>query len=125
TGEVNLVTYNRLAAQAFLVSANAQALNTANANAHAQQMLAVVRGVSDRLNNKLNSSGNFDGHFKNVASNHAMRMFESSSNSVQHLGSQHETSFMARGKASNVYINNNQILPGGPGLGGVTATGND
>lgn len=125
TGEVNLMTYNRLAAEAFLVASNAQTLATSNANTHSQEMMAVVRGVADRLNTKLNASGNFDDHFGNVAQNHAMRMFESTSNSVQHLGSQHETSLMARGKASNVYIKDNQILPGAPSLSPFTATGKD
>ncbi|MBK9145409.1 MAG: hypothetical protein IPM23_23290 [Candidatus Melainabacteria bacterium] len=123
TNEVNLLTYNRLAAQAFLVSANAQALGTAPGSTHAQQMLALVKEVADRLNSQLTSPGNFDQHFHNVATNHAMRMLEASNNAVQHLGTQHETSLMARGAASNAYINANQILSGGPNLNSLTVDG--
>lgn len=125
TNEVNLLTYNNLVAQAFLISSNANALGTANALAHNQQMIGVVKGVAQRLNDKLSDASNFDSHFKDIAGNHAMRMFESTSNTVQHVGNQHETSFMARGNASNVFITNNQILPGAASISPLTTTGQD
>jgi len=116
TGEVNLLTFNKLVAQTYLVTANAQALGTAQANSHAHQMLTLLKGVSNRLNNELISSSNFDGHFGNVAQNHAMRMFEANSNPVFHVGTEHAISLMARGAATNVYVKSNQILGGGPDL---------
>lgn len=123
TNEVNLLTINKLVAQTYLVSANAQALGTANANLHAQQMMDLLEGVSNRLNNELINSGNFDGHFHNVSQNHAMRMFEAGNNPVTHMGTQHGVSLMERNFATNVYLDNNQILNGGPNIGNVTVTG--
>lgn len=122
TGEVNLLTFNKLVAQTYLVSANAQALNTAQANAHATQMMTLLQGISDRLNSELSNSSNFDGHFGNVAQNHAMRMFEAASNPVFHVGTEHAISLMARGAATNVFLETNQILSGGPPLNDSNST---
>lgn len=113
TGEVNLLTINKLVAHTFLVANNAQALNTADASAHAAQMMDLMEGISTRLNDELVNSGNFDQHFGNVAQNHAMRMFHASSNPVFHVGTEHGVSLMARGAATNVYLNANQILSTG------------
>ena len=125
TGEVNLKTYNRLVAQSFLISANAQALNTDDAREHSQELINVVTGVANRLNTELTASGNFDQHFHNVAQNHAMRMFQAVANPVLHVGDTHETSLMARGKATNVQLRQNQILPGGPDVNAFSVKGPD
>jgi hypothetical protein len=116
TGEVNLLTFNKLVAQTYLVNANAQAIGTANAVQHANQMMELLEGISNRLNDQLSNSSNFDSHFGNVAQNHAMRMFESASNPVFHVGTEHAISLMARGAATNVFLETNQILNGGPAL---------
>ncbi|MBX9666819.1 MAG: hypothetical protein K2X93_04335 [Candidatus Obscuribacterales bacterium] len=123
TGEVNLLTINKLVAQTYLVSSNAQALGTTTARGHAEQMLTLLHGISDRLNTQLSSSSNFDGHFGNVAQNHAIRMFDSTNNPVFHVGTEHEISLMARGAATNVYLEPAQILAGGPALTSVTVSG--
>ena len=51
TSEVNLLTFNKVVAEAFLINANAQALGTANAQTHNQQMISLVKNISQRLNN--------------------------------------------------------------------------
>lgn len=122
TGEVNLLTLNKLVAQTYLVSANANALGTPQARSHASQMMELLKGISNRLNNELSNSSNFDGHFGNVAQNHAMRMFETASNPVFHVGTEHAISLMARGAATNVYLEANQILGGGPALDSSNTT---
>jgi len=131
TGEVNLLTINRLVAQTFLVSANAQALGTPQAQTHAGRLMDVLEGVSNRLNDELVNSSNFDSHFGNVAQNHAMRMFEAGTNPVLHMGTEHAVSLMVRGAATNVFIvdkrnpldpNTNQMLAGGPPLNNTNST---
>ncbi len=125
TNEVNLLTINRLVAQTFLVQANAQALGSSQATAHAAQMMDLLEGISNRLNDQLVNSSNFDSHFGNIAQNHAMRMFESGSNPVLHMGTEHAVSLMVRGAATNVFVVDkrdpgdpfhkyNQILSGSP-----------
>lgn len=116
TGEVNLLTVNKLVAQTFLVANNAQALGTTQAQTHAAEMMDILEGVSSRLNTELINSSNFDSHFGNVAQNHAMRMFEAGTNPVLHMGTEHAVSLMVRGEPTNVFLNSNQILAGGPTL---------
>ncbi len=125
TNEVNLQTYNRLVAQAFLVKSNSQVLGTNQANIHSQQLISVVEGIAGRLNNELSQANNFDQHFHNVAQNHAMRMFHAVANPVVHLTNAHDTSCMARGRATNVSLSNSQILPGGTPVDGVSVLGPD
>ncbi len=116
TGEVNLLTVNKLVAQTFLVANNAQALGTTQAQTHAAEMMNILEGVSNRLNNELINSSNFDSHFGNVAQNHAMRMFEAGTNPVLHMGTEHAVSLMVRGEPTNVFLDSNQILAGAPTL---------
>lgn len=116
TGEVNLLTINKLVAQTFLVSANAQALGTPQAQTHAGEMMDLLEGVSSRLNTELINSSNFDSHFGTVAQNHAMRMFEAGTNPVLHMGTEHAVSLMVRGEPTNVFLDSNQILAGAPTL---------
>lgn len=116
TGEVNLLTINRLVAQTYLVNLNAQALGTTLAQSHAADLMDVLEGVSSRLNSQLVSSSNFDSHFGNVAQNHAVRMFEAGSNPVLHMGTEHGVSLMVRGEPTNVALDPSQLLSGAPSL---------
>ncbi|MBX9692169.1 MAG: hypothetical protein K2Z81_07285 [Cyanobacteria bacterium] len=125
TNEVNLQTYNRLVAQAYLVKSNSLVLGTGDATLHSKQLISLVEGVANRLNNELSTANNFDQHFHKVAQGHAMRMFQAVANPVTHITNTHSTSCMARGRATNVSLSQNQILPGGGSVDAVSVTGPD
>ncbi len=110
TNEANLLYYNRLVAQALLIQNNAAVLKTTTSSSHSTQMMDLVNGIAGRLNDQLVTAGNFDGHFHDTAQPHAMRMFQALANNVTHVGQSHEVSMMARGAATNVHINDAQVL---------------
>lgn len=120
SSEVNLATYNRLVGQALLVALNAQAEGTTQAASNAAALINIVNGIGQRLNNQLVLAENFTTHFEGVAQSHVMRMLGPEGNPALHVTGQHAVAFMARGKASNVFVNPNQIPQGAAPLGAFT-----
>lgn len=113
TGQVDLLTYDRLVGKAVLVALNASAEGTPEAKANAQKVLDMVEGANglgSRLAAQLSQHSNTAGFFTDVASKSSTRMLQTDGQ-VQANADETAVSFMARQKASNVYIDGQQIPP--------------
>ena len=115
--KVNLLNFNRLVAKAVLVQLNAKAEGTSLAAANAAQLTRAVYELGSQLQSNLVASSQMRSKFESISNANSVRMLQhptdtAATNAVSHRDSEYATSFMARNKASNVFINANQ-LPGG------------
>ncbi len=112
-GQVDLLAFDRLVGKATLVALNAAAENTPTARQHAQTVLGMVQGdsgIGPRLAQKLSQHSNLAQHFSNVAATNSTRMLHSDGQ-IQADSEETAVSYMAVGKASNVYLSGNQMPP--------------
>jgi hypothetical protein len=114
---MDLLTYNRAVGQAVLVAANAEFDGGGaggRAAANARTLLNEVQGSSssslaNKLHSKLSDPANMAAPFEEVTSDTALRMF-GGGHAAAFKPASPATAFMARGKASNVFIQDNSIL---------------
>ncbi|MBX9569910.1 MAG: hypothetical protein K2X77_13515 [Candidatus Obscuribacterales bacterium] len=117
--KVNLLNFNRLVAKAVLAQLNAQAEGTAQAKANAIALTQAVYDLGSQLQSKLDSSSSLKGHFEQLSNSNSVRMLQhptqtSAANAVAHRDAEYQTSYMARGKASNVYFEKGAFPPSAP-----------
>ncbi len=109
TGEINLRAYNRVVGQALLVALNAAEDPGVGGQArtNAQRVLAAAQGpggIGERLFNTLAAPGGTRTHFEEVARPNLVSMLGTDTQ-VRANDGEYDTSFMARGAPSNVFLN--------------------
>lgn len=112
-GQVDLLAFDRLVGKCVLVALNAAAEGTPLAAQNAQTVLDMVEGqsgIGPRLAQQLSQHSQLSGHFTTVASTNSTRMLQTDGQ-IQANSQETAVSFMARSKASNVFINANQVPP--------------
>lgn len=116
--KVNLLNFNRLVAKAVYAQLNAQSQGTALAKANAIALTQAVYDLGQQLQQKLDSSSSLKGHFEQMSNSNSIRMLQhptqTSTNAIAHRDAEYQTSYMARGKASNVYFDKNAFPPDAP-----------
>ena len=103
--KVDLVTYNRLVAQALIVGRNAETLG-ATAVSHANTLRADVRTIGLALKNNLAAEPNFATDFSSIASQNNTRMWDGPAVSLVGAVS---TGYMKPGSSTNVYFSKNTL----------------
>jgi hypothetical protein len=98
--KVDLVTYNRLVAQALIVGKNAEVLG-GPAIGHANQLRADVRTIGLALKNNLASEPNFASDFSSIASENNTKMWNGPAVSLVGTVS---SGYMKTGSSTNVYF---------------------
>lgn len=98
---VNLLTYNRLVAQAMLVCANAEAEGNETAIKNAKQVVAAVKAVGGYLQNEFAQNAPVDKACLKLTERNNVRMLDN--NSIK-LSKKLETAFMNKGYSSNVWF---------------------
>ncbi len=107
---INLLTYNRLVGYALLVSANAKAMGSSQANSHANNVWQAVASVGQALTSQIVNSNNYTNDFNRVSTfnNTSLLSFNSAqsnaANKVKYVPQQFKTAYYNSGKASNIYI---------------------
>ncbi len=106
---INLLTYNRLVGYALLVSANAKAMGSSQANSNANNVWQAVASVGQALTSQIVNSNNYTNDFNRVSSfsNTSILSFNSAqpnANKVKYAPQQFKTAYYNSGKASNIYI---------------------
>ena len=119
-GDVSLANYNRIVAQALLVSLNAQAEGTAAARDNAERLIEVVQGsgsIGERLTKALSSPEKMEGHFTAASYVNSVRML--GGNSLTKADeSQYDVAYLEAGSASNVDLDPATL----PAMNGTGAT---
>ena len=115
-GKVNLLNFNRLVAKAVFAQLNAKAEGTERAKNNAIALTQAVYEIGQQLQSKLDASSSLKGHFEQMSNSNSVRMLQhpsqtSAPNAVAHRDNEYQTSYMARGKASNVYFDKNAFPP--------------
>jgi len=98
--KVDLVTYNRLVAQALIVGKNAETLG-GSAVGHANTLRADVRTIGLALKNNLASEPNFASDFSSIASQNNTKMWDGPAVSLVGAVS---SGYMKTGSSTNVYF---------------------
>ncbi len=98
--KVDLVTYNRLVAQALIVGKNAETLG-ATAVGHANQLRSDVRTIGLALKNNLAAEPNFASDFTSIASQNNTKMWDGPAVSLVGAVS---SGYMKAGSSTNVYF---------------------
>jgi len=111
-GNVDLVTYNRLVAQAILVAKNAEMEGTATAKGNATFLASQVKAIGNKLKSNLETPGFLDGDFNSIASLNNTKMWNGSP--VQ-LNGAIQPGYMKTGGSTNVYFDNATIAAIDPG----------
>ncbi|MBX9690672.1 MAG: hypothetical protein K2X27_28410 [Candidatus Obscuribacterales bacterium] len=112
-GQVDLLSFDRLVGKVILVSLNAKAEGTKEASDNAKSLYDMVEGsngIGKRLSDQLSSHSQLQGFFSAVASSNSTRMLKSDGQ-INPESSETAVSYMARSKASNVYLSSNQLPP--------------
>lgn len=115
--KVNLLNFNRLVGKAVLAQLNAKAEGTQKAADNAIALTRAVYDIGQQLESKLASVSSLKGHFEGMSNQNSVRMLDHPQNgpsgqSISHTDAEYLTSYMARGKASNVYIDPAEVPPG-------------
>ena len=115
--KVNLLNFNRLVGKAILAQLNAKAEGTDKARNNAAQLTRAVYNIGQQLQSRLESVSSLKGQFEGISNQNSVRMLDhpqngSNGSSVAHTDAEWAVSYVARGKASNIYIDPNEIPPG-------------
>lgn len=113
-GNIDLLDYNRLFAQALIVALNAQDEDTDQAKQNAQTVLAALQdnnSVGKRLSDALSRADSQTGHFTNLARANTTRMLTSSSR-ISQADEAYQVAYLYPGEPTNVYLDPT-ILPAG------------
>lgn len=115
-GLITLRTYNRVVARAMLIAMNAQRLRTATAMQHAREVLGLAQTNSNsigvRLREVLADATQSTAFFHAVAQANSCRLLASDAK-VVHKEKDFATSYMYRGDASNIYVDNAHYMSAG------------
>lgn len=98
---IDLLTYNRLVAQAMLVCANAEAEGNEEAKQHALAVVAAVKGVGGYLQSQFAQKGPVDNDFVKVANMNNLRMLD---NNEVKLSRKLQTAFLNKGYSANIWF---------------------
>lgn len=120
TGQVNLLTFNRLVGKAVLIAANASAEGTTQAGLNAANVVNMIEGpggIGGRLMNRISTHSQISNFFDSLSTSNSTRMLKNQGDNSQIQGVSQETkvSYMARNGASNAFVAANQI-PAGSGF---------
>lgn len=114
--KVNLLNFNRLVGKAVLAQLNAKAEGTPAAKENARQLTVAVYNIGQTLQSQLASSSSLKSQFEDVSNKNSVRMLQHPSagaqGGVQHTDAEYALSYVARGKASNLYIDRAELPPG-------------
>ncbi len=102
-GNLDLLVYNRLVAQATIVALNARDENTTAAAADAKAVWQALADVGTYLTDDLSSDGRMGQYFTDLSQVNNVRMLGGNNISMSNYG----TAYMKRGESSNVAINTN------------------
>jgi len=112
TGQVNLLTYNRLVGQVLLVAINAQAQGTPESREHARLLIAALQtnrdSIGSRLNEALCDGFAHQGNFDRLASANMVRMLGKYSPAARIP--EFKSAYLKKGESTNVYLDPT-ILP--------------
>jgi hypothetical protein len=98
---VDLVTYNRLVAQALIVGRNAEVENTPTAKGNANFLAGQVRAVGAELKANLEAAGALDSDFTSIASQNNTKMWNGP---AVGLDGAITAGYMKKGSSTNVYF---------------------
>ena len=102
---ISVLTYNRLVAQAMLVSLNAASMHTTQASTNAGKVWNSVKYVGQQLTTQLNNASYFANSFNIIANQSNTSMLGiKNNNPITYNSSQFKTGYMRNGLASNIYI---------------------
>ncbi len=102
---INVLTYNRLVAQAMLVSINAASMGTSQATANSAKVWSSVKYVGQQLTNSLSNASYFQNSFNIIANQGNTSMLGiNGSNAVSFNSNQYAVGYMRNGYASNIYV---------------------
>lgn len=114
--KVNLLNFNRLVGKAVLAQLNAKAEGTPAAKENARQLTVAVYNIGQTLQSQLASSSSLKSQFEDVSNKNSVRMLQhpndGAQGGVQHTDAEYALSYVARGKASNLYIDRAELPPG-------------
>lgn len=114
---VNLLNFNRLVGKAVLAQLNAKAEGTDAAKTNAQQITQAVYSIGQQLQSQISQASSLKGHFEGMSNQNSVRMLDHPDGnvgpSIAHTDAEYAISYLARGKASNVYIEEGQYPLGG------------
>ncbi len=102
---ISVLTYNRLVAQAMLVSLNAASMHTTQASTNAGKVWNSVKYVGQQLTTQLNNASYFANSFNIIANqSNTSLLGMKNNNPITYNSSQFKTGYMRKGLASNIYI---------------------
>ncbi len=114
--KVNLLNFNRLVGKAILAQLNAKSEGTAAAKENARQLTDAVYKIGQQLQSQLASSSSLKSQFEDVSNKNSVRMLQHPDTAgqagVSHTDAEYALSYVARGKASNLYIDRAELPPG-------------
>lgn len=115
--KVNLLNFNRLVGKAVLAQLNAKAEGTQKARDNAAALTRAVYDIGQQLQSQLAASSSLKGHFEGISNQNSVRMLDhpdtgSNGSSISQHDAEYAISYMARGKASNIYIDPAEFPPG-------------
>lgn len=133
-GNVDLVTYNRLVAQALIVAKNAELEGTATAKGNATYLAGQVKAIGNQLNKNLSTGTLLDGDFNSIASLNNTKMWNGSPvqlNGAIQAGYMKQPAGPKAGGSMNVYMDNATLAaidpswtPASSGQGSLSGKGN-
>lgn len=109
--QVDLLVYDRLVGKAVIVALNASQEGTQAAKKNANDLDKAVEGpggIGSRLASQLNQNSNLSGFFTNLSQANSTRMLQNDG-TITPSNNNTPVAFMARTKATNIFIAGNQI----------------
>lgn len=111
--QVNLLNFNRLVGKAIFAQLNAKAEGTPEAKANADAITQAVYSIGDQLQSQLASASSLKSQFEGISNQNSTRMLDhphgATGPTVSHTDAEYQISYMARGHASNVFIDSSQF----------------
>ena len=111
--QIDLLAYDRMVGKSVLVALNAADEGTPAAATNAKTVYDLVQGqtgIGSRLATQLTQHSNLAGSFSSVSDKNSTRMLQNNGQ-ITANASETAVAYMARSKASNVYISASQLPP--------------
>lgn len=107
SGTIDLITFNRLVAQALLVAKNAEAMSSPAAESNAVKLASVVKDIGSKLRANLaddtkSSFGDLKNDFNSLSNQNNTKMWNGNKATISKL----QAGYMKEGGSTNVYIPN-------------------
>jgi hypothetical protein len=110
--QVNLLNFNRLVGKAIFAQLNAKAEGTNEAKTNADQITQAVYSIGQQLQNQLAASSSLKSQFEGISNQNSTRMLDhpngATGPTISQTDSEYQIAYMARGHASNVFIDPSQ-----------------